>query len=208
MRMAPHEGIKESGIGVNRNGEDVTSLVEDALRAVAVVNVDIEDRDALVAEPQMRGCDSAVVEKAEAAGDIAEGVMAGRPAQRVDRILTIGHQLRRSRRDIGGGARGCRGARPDRTRGVGGVPAQPADNVRRIRRGMTHRMHIGDHLRPGIAKRRPGVPGTAEKVQIFGTVNARPRPLPEHNRRDQLMLARRKPREQEGSRSRAHPGSP
>jgi hypothetical protein len=61
---------------------------------------------------------------------------------------------------------------------------------------MAHRMHIGDHLGPGIAEHRPGVPGGREKIQIFRTVHARPRPLPEHNRRDQLVLARRKPRQQ------------
>ena len=57
-------------------------------------------------------------------------------------------------------------------------------------------MHIGDHLGPGIAERRPGIPGGREKVQIFRTVHARPRPLPEHRRRDQLVFARRKPCEQ------------
>ena len=61
---------------------------------------------------------------------------------------------------------------------------------------MAHRMHIGNHLGTGIAKRRPGVPGLGEKAEIFGTVNPRPRPLPEHIRRDQLVLAHCQPRQQ------------
>ena len=160
------------------------------------MDVDVEDRDALVFQPQMGGGDRAVVEKAKAAGDIAKGVMTGRAAERVDGILAVHHHLRRGRCDIGGGAGGGKGAGPDRTAGVGGVPAQPADDMRRIRRGMAHRMHVGDHLGTGIAKRRPGVPGLGEKAEIFGTVNARPRALPELRRRDQLVLARFEPRQQ------------
>ncbi len=115
--------------------------------------------------------------------------MAGRAAQRVDGVLAVHHQLRGRRRDIGGGTCRREGARPDRAAGIGGVPAEPADDVGRIGRGMAHRMHIGDHLRPGVAERRPGVPGGFEKVQVFRTVHARPRPLPEPGRRDQFMLA-------------------
>ena len=43
----------------------------------------------------MGGSDGAVVEEAEAPCDIAIGVMAGRTAQRIDRILPIHHHLRR-----------------------------------------------------------------------------------------------------------------
>ena len=151
---------------MDRDGEDVRPLVENALRAVAVMDVDVEDHDALVLQPQMRGGDRAVVEEAEAAGHVAIGVMAGRTAERVDRILAVHHHLRRRRRDIGGGAGGGPGAGPDRTAGVGGVPAEPADDMGRIGRGMAHRMHVGDHLGTGIAERRPGVPGFGEERDI------------------------------------------
>ena len=61
---------------------------------------------------------------------------------------------------------------------------------------MAHRMHVGDHLGPGVAQRRPGVPGLGEEAQIFNTVNARSRPLPKHGWRDQFVLARGKPCQQ------------
>ena len=175
---------------MDRHGEDVGPVIKNALRAVAMMNVDVEDRHALVAEAQMGGCDRAVVEKAKAAGDVAKGVMTGRPAECVDGILAVHHHLRRCRRDIGGGAGGGKGTGSDRTAGVGGVPAQPADDVRRVRGSMAHRMHVGDHLGTGVAKRRPGVPGLGEEAEILGAVNARPRALPELRRCDQLMLAR------------------
>ena len=65
MRISPHERIEEGGIGMDRNGEHVGPFVEDALRAVAVMHVDIEDRDALVLQPKLSRRHRAVVEKAE-----------------------------------------------------------------------------------------------------------------------------------------------
>ena len=95
MGIAPDIRIVETGSAWIETVSTSLPFVEDALRAVAVVDVDVEDRDALVAEPQMGGCDRAVVEKAKTAGDIAKGVMAGRTAQRVDGIFTVQHHLRR-----------------------------------------------------------------------------------------------------------------
>jgi hypothetical protein len=53
--VAPNMRIVEGRIGVDGNGEDAAPFIEDALRAVAVVDVDVEDRDALVFQPQIRG---------------------------------------------------------------------------------------------------------------------------------------------------------
>ena len=137
----------------------------------------------------MRRGNRAVVEEAEAAGHVAIGVMAGRTAERVGRILAVHHHLRRSNRNVGRGAGRGPGAGADRRRGVGGVPAELADDMRRIGRGMAHGMDVADHLRAGIAERRPGIPGLAQERQIFRAVNSRARALAECRRLDQLMLA-------------------
>ena len=112
---------------MDRHREDVRPFVEDALRAVAVVDVDVEDRDALMLQPQMRRRDRAVVEETEAAGHVAIGVMAGRTAQRIGRVLAVHDQLRGRRRDIRGGAGRGPGAGADRAAAVSAVcqPRRP-----------------------------------------------------------------------------------
>src|SRR6185503_5767267 len=79
MRVSPYERIEEGGIGMDRHREHVGSLVEDPLCAVAVMHVDIEDRDALMLQPKLRRRHRAVVEKTEAAGHVGKGMMARRP---------------------------------------------------------------------------------------------------------------------------------
>src|ERR1700758_4290157 len=76
------------------------------------------------------------------------------------------------------------------------MPSEATHDMRRVSRDIADGMNVGDHLRPRIAKRRPGFPGLAEKVQIFGAVHPRPRPLSEGGRRNELMLAPLQSREQ------------
>src|SRR6185369_11326527 len=83
MRISPYIGIEEDGIGMDRNRENVGAFVEDALRAVAMMHVDIEYSDPLVLQLKFSRRDCAVVKKAESAGEIAVGMMTGRPAERV-----------------------------------------------------------------------------------------------------------------------------
>ena len=91
--MAPEERVEAHRIGMDRDGEHVRPCVEDALRAVAVMQVDVEDRDARGGPAQMLGGDGRIVEEAEAAGDIGEGVMAGRTAERIGGRLARLHGL-------------------------------------------------------------------------------------------------------------------
>jgi hypothetical protein len=67
--------------------------------------------------------------------------------------------------------------------------SKATDDVRRISGGVADRMHVGNHLRAGIAKRSPGVPGFLKETKIFGAVHPRPRPLTESRWHDQFMLA-------------------
>src|SRR5690242_5316434 len=52
MGGTPDVRIEGRGIGMDRYGEDVRPRIENALRAVPVVHVDVEDRDALMCEAQ------------------------------------------------------------------------------------------------------------------------------------------------------------
>ena len=81
--MAPEEGIEADRVGMDRHGQHIGAGVEDALRAVAVVQVDIEYRNARRRLAQRLRRDRRIVEEAEAAGDVGEGVMSGRPAKRI-----------------------------------------------------------------------------------------------------------------------------
>ena len=132
---------------MDRHGEHIAPFVENALRAVAMVDVDVEDRDTLVAEPQMGGCDRAVVEKAKTAGDIAKGVVTGRAAERVDGILAIQHHCAAVAATSVAAQAAAKVPGPI-GQPVRRVPAEPADDVGRVGRGMAHRMHVGDHLGP------------------------------------------------------------
>src|SRR3546814_1638715 len=73
-------------VGVDRDRQHVVATVEDLLRAVAMVIVDVEDRDparAGIAERLRRDC--RIVEEAIAAIEIGAGMMARRPAEREGR---------------------------------------------------------------------------------------------------------------------------
>ena len=64
--------------------EDVVAVPEDLLRPVAVMEVDVEDRDAgrAAVEDRLRG-DRRVVEEAVAADEVPPGVVTGRAAETV-----------------------------------------------------------------------------------------------------------------------------
>src|SRR5215218_5753092 len=104
---------------MDRNREHVGAFVEDTLRAVAVVDVDIEYSDPLVLQLKLSRRDCAVVKKAESACQIAVGVMTGRPAQRVSRILAVHHELGSRGRNISRGTGRSIGAGTDRAPRVG-----------------------------------------------------------------------------------------
>src|SRR5690242_21170861 len=104
---------------MNRNRKHVGPLVEDALRAVAVMYVNIEDRHTLVLVAQALRRDGRVVQKAETACHVGEGMMAGRPAERVDLACAVAHEVGRCDRGIARGKSGVPGARADGTSEVG-----------------------------------------------------------------------------------------
>src|SRR5262249_20692165 len=70
--------VGEAWMAVDRHGQHVGTVIEDLLLAVAVVIVDVEDRDLAVARQKVRG-DGAVIEVAEAAEGARLGVVARWP---------------------------------------------------------------------------------------------------------------------------------
>ena len=84
--IARLERIVGFGVAVDRDHQDVRAAIEDLLRAVAVMGVDIEDRDAPEAAAQTLRRDCRVVEVAEAACPITACVVAGGPASLRDNI--------------------------------------------------------------------------------------------------------------------------
>src|SRR6201999_1998778 len=88
------------------------------------------------------------------------------------------------------------GAGSDRTGRIGGMPTETSDNMRRVSGGVADRMNVGDHFRTGVTELGPVIPGLREEAEIFRAVHPRSRPLPEHGRLDQAMLACLQPGQQ------------
>src|SRR5690606_38333774 len=88
--MAEEEGIFGHGVAVKVENLHVTAPVEDLLRAIAVMVVDIEDGDpcrALVAEPLRH--DGCVVDVAIASHEGVAGMVSGRTAERKGAAVAI-----------------------------------------------------------------------------------------------------------------------
>ena len=92
--MAPEERIVGRRVGVDRREQNVGALVENVLRAVAVVIVDVEDRDPQTPRSERRfGSDRDIVEVGIAAEIICASMMAWRAAERVCNRLATGDQV-------------------------------------------------------------------------------------------------------------------
>src|SRR5580692_806405 len=80
--IAGEERIIIDRIGVDGNRQHVRAIVENLLRAVAVMGVDIEDRDARMTRAQPLRGDRGVVEIAKAGGAVGARMMARGAAER------------------------------------------------------------------------------------------------------------------------------
>ena len=162
---------------MERNGQHVVPLVEDALGAVAVVQVDIEDRDSRRAGPQVLGDDGAVVQVAEAAGHVGEGVVARRPAERIGRLLAARDQGRRLQRRVGAGPRRRPGALRDRTGRVGHVVARLPDRRCGIAAaGPAVGVDVRDHFLRSARNAPPAFIDVRQELKVFRCVHGGERP--------------------------------
>src|SRR5690606_6733550 len=81
--MAPEKGVEPYRIGMERDGKHVSARIEYALGAVAMMQVHVEDGDAIRLSAQRLCRHSRIVDEAETAGDVGKGMMAGRAAKRI-----------------------------------------------------------------------------------------------------------------------------
>ena len=88
---------------MDRDREHVGAPVEDALRAVAVMDIDVEHGDAFVLAAQALRGNGSVVQEAEAAGHVGISMMPGRPAERVGLAFARQHQVGSRRGNFTGG---------------------------------------------------------------------------------------------------------
>ena len=124
--VAAEVRIDAGRVAMEADVEDVRPLPEDLLRAVAVMEVDVEDGDALRAAREDRlGRDGRVVEEAVAADEGATGMVARRTAEGVRERLSRQHAVEGGQRDVDRGVGGSRGAGDDRRRGVEAERTQP-----------------------------------------------------------------------------------
>jgi hypothetical protein len=161
---------------VDGAGQDVAPLVEDRLRAVAVVGVDVDDGDRPAeVRAQTRGGRGGVVEVARSAVRRARDVVAGRAAAGVRRRgLAGGDEVGRRECRVDRGARRLVRARPDERHRVVGEVAGPRprclrDGGREVRRQAGVREDVGDDAVLARIGRQPGrvpcLPGAAQVVE-------------------------------------------
>ena len=143
--VAPKERVKAFGMGVERDGQHVGAVVEDALGAVAVVQVDVEDGDFAALQRQLLGGNGGVVQVAKAAGQFGKGVVTGRAAQGVGG-LALQQQFCRMDCALGRGI-GCDpGVGADRGGGVGHVKARLTHGGFRVAVLAAGGVDVGDDL--------------------------------------------------------------
>ena len=86
-------GVELRGIDMERDGQNIVTVIEDALRVVTMVDIDIDDGDAMPPRPQTLCRDRRVVEEAEPARQFPVGMMAGGTAERIGLRLALQDQL-------------------------------------------------------------------------------------------------------------------
>ena len=139
--------------------EDVASRVEDLLRAVAVVRVDVDDRDAPdAAIAQVLRGDRGIVEIAGTAVEVGADVVTGRAHRRVRGSRASEHEVAGRERAVDGDACGRVGARPDERHRVHGVETRERSDRGWLPAGpgrgdVRQREHVGhDDRLPGIVE--------------------------------------------------------
>ena len=116
-----------------------------------------------------------IVEEAEAAGDVGEGMMAGRAAKRIGGRLAGEHGVGGFHRDPGAPAGAVKGFGRDRAGGVGHVVAGLADRGGRIGTAAGDRMDVGDHFGRRTLDALPALVDARQEIQIFRRVDRRDR---------------------------------
>ncbi|MNO65982.1 hypothetical protein D3C76_567600 [compost metagenome] len=159
---------------VDRGEQHIASLVENRLGAVAVVVIDVEDRDFFVALIEERlGSDGGVVEVAITTHQIAGGVVSRWTAQGESRTGAALDFSLGGERDLCCTVRRLPGAGGDRGAAVEAVIAELAVQAGRFDRTQgACRPGVGQQVTVGV-ELGPACPGTFEEVEVVAAVNAR-----------------------------------
>ena len=173
-RETREERIFVDRVGMQRDEADVVAVIEDVLGAVAVVIVDVEDRDAgTVVGPGGRG-DGGVVQKAVATVGVNSGMMTGGARQRVRGVrVPAEHRTPCTQRHVDGADRGRPRAGEDRVVVVG-VPAEFCDGMRGcIEPLATDRACVRDGfgVLVGVGGDPPAFMCVFEELDVVGTVD-------------------------------------
>ncbi len=158
---------------MQRNGENVAARIENILRAIAVMHIDVDDGHAVIALAQHFGGHRRPVQIAEAAGVFRTGVMARRAAQGIGRVQpALGHAARGAGRAVGAPPHGLPGVRTDRAGQVVHMKARAPDDALRVRRVWPAGMGIGNDFGAGIGQPRPQGMRVLKKIQIPSRMHA------------------------------------
>src|SRR6185437_11967357 len=133
--MAPEDGVIGRRVCMDAREEDVVAAGEYVLRAVAVMIIDIEDRDALPPRGERGlGADRGVVQVGIAAEVIAAGVVPRRAGEGEGAAFAAEHRRQPRERGLHAPVAGLPGARADRGRGVEAVLPEPRVDARELER--------------------------------------------------------------------------
>src|SRR5690606_13052349 len=162
--MAPEKGIEPYRIGMERDGKNVSARIEYALVAVAMMQLHVEDGDAIGLSPQRLCRYGRIVDEAETAGDVGKGMMAGRAAKRIGGWHPGHHRFRGF--DCAPGA--PQGAFPrfggDRAGGIGHVIAGLADCGSRVGTIACDRVNVRDDFLGSSLNALPAREDVLEKI--------------------------------------------
>ena len=174
VRVAEVERVFRLRVAVDGLEQHIGAVVEDGLRAVAVVVVHIEDRHARRAavEEGLRG-DGGIVDEAVAAEEIGAGMVAGRTAQGEGGARAFCNAPLRRQRHLRAQPRGLPGAGGERRAAVVGIQPQLRDEIVRldIVPKAADRPHSGNRI-ARVAQRRPALPCAFEETQVARRVHA------------------------------------
>ena len=158
--------------------QHVGTLVEDALRAVAVVVVDVQHRHAVAAaDPQRLRRHGRVVDEAVAAHEIGAGMVPGRARQAEHAARALRQQRRGAGSSIGTGLGRQPGAGTERAAVVHRIQPQPRGEVvgLHVAAQAAYRPHRRKGLALGVARvqRQPLRPGRLQEGQIAPRMHLR-----------------------------------
>lgn len=157
------------------NGQDIAAFPENTLRAIAMMTINIQYRDALCARIyQGLRSKRCVIHIAMPTSARGIGVMARRATQRIGTAPGSGFSCRGQGASCGT-LNGLPGAGANRAGGISHIPTRTRDNAirtsRTLRQHLGRGVHIRDHLWPCIGKRCPIPRGFSQKGQIIRAMN-------------------------------------